>query len=281
MKKKLLSIIASGIFLIMITTPICLIYLLSSSEIKKYSEFETVDFVEKAYGEIYAAERRNIQEYYVVSGSFEESKIEFIELSRYKNVRLIVTEGEEIFEGEIIGWYSENKTIESSLDGIIKSINEEDKYIQLVRTDEVSFKCYVDNEIAEEIKKYEDTGFETENMGHVDINKISNVQSEGQVCISISFEEYNGVLGEEIKELKLLTDKIYKDVLVLPKDCVYQKNIGGEYCVRVVDIEGNYLREDSVSIGYSNDEYICVTGIDEGTLCDAGYKYIVDTPVEE
>ena len=47
------------------------------------------------------------------------------------------------------------------------------------------------------------------------------------------------------------------------------------WVVRQVTAEGIFLTEREIQIGYSNGDYVCVTGVEEGECFDMGYKAIV------
>ena len=53
------------------------------------------------------------------------------------------------------------------------------------------------------------------------------------------------------------------------------------YYVRTIDEAGNFLSEVQVEKGYVSVGFTCVTGVAEGTLCDAGYKSYIEDMVEE
>ena len=63
----------------------------------------------------------------------------------------------------------------------------------------------------------------------------------------------------------------------MEKSCVYTPTGSDKKYVREVDEFGKYLQEVEVTTGYSNGEYICVSGIEEGAFCDSGYKAVVES----
>ena len=79
------------------------------------------------------------------------------------------------------------------------------------------------------------------------------------------------------QDLRLYTGRIYRSVLMLDADCVYQKESGEEqpWYVRQVTPEGTFLREIEVCVGYRDGSRVCVTRIEEGTWYDAGYKALM------
>ena len=43
-----------------------------------------------------------------------------------------------------------------------------------------------------------------------------------------------------------------------------------------MDEKGRFLYEQQIDVGYEDDENICVSGLDEGTLCDGGYSEYIE-----
>ena len=66
-------------------------------------------------------------------------------------------------------------------------------------------------------------------------------------------------------------------MLVLPLDCVYQKTPGEDepWFVRQVTEDGFLIAEIEVKIGYSDNDFAVVNGIEEGQYFDSGYKDVV------
>lgn len=46
--------------------------------------------------------------------------------------------------------------------------------------------------------------------------------------------------------------------------------------VREVDANGSFLQEREVQLGYTDGRLVCISGIDEGSYFDDGYKAIVE-----
>ena len=76
--------------------------------------------------------------------------------------------------------------------------------------------------------------------------------------------------------LAIYTGRVYNGTLVLPEDCVYQKEDQEDapWYVRQVTEDGFLIGEQEVQVGYSDGEYVCVTGVEEGAWFDSGYKAI-------
>ena len=66
---------------------------------------------------------------------------------------------------------------------------------------------------------------------------------------------------------------VYSEVLVVNKNCVYKK--GNSYYVRVLDENGYYINEQEVKVSLETEEYMAISGVEEGTICDSGYKAFI------
>ena len=60
--------------------------------------------------------------------------------------------------------------------------------------------------------------------------------------------------GEKLPDIKIYTDKVYSEVLVVNKNCVYKK--GNSYYVRVLDENGYYIKEQEVKVSLETEEYM-------------------------
>ena len=102
-----------------------------------------------------------------------------------------------------------------------------------------------------------------------------NTDGTTTVHLSIDSEQYT--CGQEVRELRFYTGRVYSKTLVLPEKCVYQKEVGeGQpWYARMVDENGVLIAELPVQIGYTNGEVVCVSGIEEGAWFDSGYKAVI------
>ena len=64
-------------------------------------------------------------------------------------------------------------------------------------------------------------------------------------------------------------------MLVIDASCVYQKSESGPHYVRILDAFGYFEKEIEVEIGFENDDVVSVLNIEEGTVCDSGYKSLL------
>lgn len=265
------KIITSIIFILMLV-PIVLVYCLSVNEMKQYDNNIKYDFTEKALGEIYVTERRNIKEYYQVSGEFVSGESEIVELAEGRNYLYIKLE-DEVSKDEIIGYDESKEAIKSPCNGIVSEINVNDQYVRIDSSDKVLLKCKVDENRCKDILS--EKKLFTAKGEIVKVNKISNICEDGYRSIYFEVKNNKYMVGQNNKKFKLYTGNVYKNVLTIENDCVYQKDDGMNY-VRLVDGNGEFLNEEQVEVSYSNDKYTCITGIEENCFCDSGYKILAD-----
>lgn len=74
--------------------------------------------------------------------------------------------------------------------------------------------------------------------------------------------------AETVFEINVSEEKVG----MFAKDTLYSES-GENYYVKIVNEDGRYLEDKNVQKGYENDEYVCVSDIDEGILCD-GNAYL-------
>ena len=137
----------------------------------------------------------------------------------------------------------------------------------------IALQCSVNDEL---LKVFERTGLSlTDKDGRavelLKIEKTFNNLGERYVYLKLP----TGVYGGEVKNLLLHTGKVYTKALVVPNKCLFRLP-GDEktWYVRTVDQEGNALENVQVSVGFSDGEFTCVTGLAEGVLLDSGYATI-------
>lgn len=267
------KILGTVIFII-ILMPIVFVYLLSTKEMESYNDYENYNFTEKAIGDVYITKRRDIKEYYKVSGEVVSGKSEIIELSEVYNY-LYVQLGEEVKKNQIIGYDNTGRNIMSPCNGVISEIDFDNKYIRIDSFEDILLKCAADKNTC---KSIQDEKKLLISKKEIEIDKISDVCKEGFQDIYFKVNNDTYMVGEKYTKLKIYTGRTYKDVLTIESECVYQKE-DGLYYVRVVNEKGEFLTEQQVQVGYSSDKYICITGVDENTYCDSGYKMLME--VEE
>lgn len=268
---KTFIIVILGIVLYSI--PIICIYLITNRELSEYEITDNYDFKEKAYGSLVSPTRQNIKENFIVNGEVISSTYRIVKLPEcdISNVNLNVQEGDEVSTGEKIGTDG-NVTLYSSATGIVESINLEQLTIKVKTFDKLILRIKVDKNIITQLndKLVDEDGNEYE------VIEKSNQYVDGTMSVDLRIKTDKYKYGEKVNGLCLYTGKEYEDVLVIKKDCVYNKPGSKDYFVRLCDDNGNYLSEKKVTVSFEYDEYMCVTGLTEQDQCDSGYKYVIN-----
>ena len=105
-------------------------------------------------------------------------------------------------------------------------------------------------------------------------SNLKSANGDRRIQLTIDSEDYS--YGTSVN-LKIYTGLSYPQVLVVHQDCVYQRNPGAEnpWYVRTVTPNGEVIGEQKVEIAFTMGNLVCISGVAEGTYCDAGYKDIV------
>jgi len=279
MRKFVKVLILCGLFLLLVA-PLVAIFLLSKEEVKQYEPQSVPPLVEKAYGEISPVKRIDISETVSVSGTFVSTKKFFMELPDLNNpnkMRILVEPGDEIIEGQLIGYSEDLYTeIRATASGIVLSINLGDtSYITLESTADVALDCLVDN-TALTVLKRNGLALTTQDGDKVKILSISRTQDEkGNTSVLLSVS--GGVYGQKVNDLQLQTGRVFNQTLVVDARCLFHLNGDKKtWYVRTVDKNGNFLEDIEIKVSYTSMDYVAISGVPEGTLCDSGYKKIVE-----
>ena len=153
------------------------------------------------------------------------------------------------------------------------SLSTDNAYIQYTTMNGLELECMVDDKI---LSILEAGGIRTEHGEEVTVSYIAPMKNtNGTTTIRLKVE--GGYIGQEVTDMKLFTGRIFYDVLVISEDCIYQKDVEADapWYVRRISSAGYFIDEVEVELGYSNGEEICVTGVQEGDICDSGYKSIL------
>lgn len=266
--------------LLLLAAPLAVIFMLSKAEVKQYEPQPVPPLVEKAYGEICPVIRMDISETIAVSGTFVSAKKIFMELPKLKNpygARMLVEWGDEIIEGQLIGYSEDLKTeIRATASGIVRSINlGGTSYITLESTDDVTLDCRTDDATLAVLRR-EGLELTTQEGEEVKILSVSKTQDEqGKTAVLLSVP--NGIYGQKVEDLRLQTGRVFYQALVVDSRCLF--HLYGDvktWYVRTVDANGNYLEDIKVEVSYKSGDYVAISGVPEGTLCDGGYGRIVE-----
>lgn len=276
--KRVLQVLAVLLLISLFILPVGIIYKISQEEQAQYAAPEAISIRELSYGETAVAFRTDMMETVTISGTAISNAAGFMELNYSKpyNIRFLVTSGDVIREGELIGYY-EGREIYASETGIIEQISlGESPYIQLASLEDLALECYVDASVLRILTR-EGVDLRTEEGVSLQVIEVGLTQSGDNLTrVLLRVDGGNLQCGQTLKDLELTTGRLYEQVLVIESRCIYHKPGDSKAYVRVVDYDGSFLREAEVTTAYSAGEYTCITGIDEGTYCDSGYKAIVE-----
>lgn len=260
----------------LLIAPIGLIYETSNREKMEYMVPDPPVFVETAYGSVAVAERMDIKDSVSLSGVFQSFTYEYMELTQKEPslIRWSVSVGDEIQAGQSLGTYKGESIIAeySGLLSEIQAFNSSNAYLKIqqatpvVLVSDVSSNTLLSLKYAKELSTMDGEPVEL-----VYTAVIRNSDGSTRVHLRIDSDAY--FLNQPVEEISFYTGNEYLQTLVLPEGCLYQK-ISGEdepWYVRQVTEDGVFIAEREVGRGYSNDEYVSVTGIEEGQFFDAGY----------
>lgn len=281
MAKKIILKICVGIFFaILLILPLVMMFSLSKQEISKYEVNTNYTFKEAAYGEIKRVTRQDLKLYYTFSGTVTSNSYKYIRFpeSESAEVTSTLSMGDEVFVGDVLAHIG-NKEIKSAYNGVIEDVaSYAGGYVKIRSFDELQLSCNANMSTINKVKDCET--LQLSNGNKVNVEKVSNMITDNKGEIVFSIENSDYMYGQEVNNLKIYTGKVYKNVLILDKDCVYQKNENGPYYVRVVNENGIFQGEKEVEIGFEAGNVVSVQNIEEDTLCDAGYKALLKTQVE-
>lgn len=281
---KIIKTLLKGCFWVLILclliAPLGIIYRISVQEMEAYQAPEAPIIRESAFGDVVQAIRSDVPEYITVTGQFVSHDYGYQELNQRKpdQIRWEVNSGEEIHVGQVLGIYQGNAVL-SEVDGILEEINVygNDPYLKVKLLTNLELECQVSPSALKALNRAE--VLKTVDDAEVRVSFISHLQNaDGTTTVRLTMDSAEYIYGMELKNLQLYTGNVYTGSLVLPEKCLYQKEQGEDqpWYVRQVTEDGYYISEVTVQRGYSNGDYVCVTGIDEGTWYDAGYKLVAE-----
>lgn len=264
----------------LMVAPLGLIFQISQDEMAEYATPTAPVLRETAVGNIAQANRQDVAVYVTVSGTFSSNSYTYQELNQQNPgmIRWIVSVGDEITEGQVLGTYK-GEDVVSSVTGILLEMNtyaSSGAYLRFQLFEPVELSCRVDDRTLSMLKRSD--GLLTMNGETVTLmfaSRQKNADGSTNIRLTIDTDKYT--YGEHTDEMKITTGQVYQQAVVLPVDCVYQKDAGEDqpWYVRQVTQDGLFIMEHPVKIGYSNGDVICVTGVEVGTYYDSGYKAVM------
>ena len=187
-----------------------------------------------------------------------------------------VSVGDVIHPGDLIA-YDGSKEIISDAYGLIREISlGNDPYLRLCSLEDLALECYV-NDTQRAILQRSSLELLDEDGTALTLLDMDEIYTNGNSTrVLLRYDAENLRYGQTFSDLILSTGKVYSQALVVDERCVYKKPDTDSYYLRLVDQDGHFISETEVKVGYSDGTYICVSGIEEGTLCDSGYKTLAE-----
>lgn len=277
--KNASKIIVMLLFLALIIAPIGALTYISALEQEQYLPQEgEIVLEELAYGTPIEVVRMDMTESITLSGTVVSTKVTYEELEQenISNLRLLVSTGQVLQAGDLIG-YLDGQEIRATKTGVIRSINKGgDAYIELWALEDLVIECYVDDAQLKVLKRGS-LDLTDSNGNKYTVAQIDEIRIGSDLTrVLLASETAELIYGKKMESTNFNTGRVYSDCLVVESSCVYTYN-GRDYYVRLVDQGGVVQGENPVEVGFSLNGYICITeGVQEGQFCDSGYKAIAE-----
>lgn len=280
MGRKLAKALFWVLILTLLVLPLGLIYQISTAEMAEYAAPDSPVIRQSSIGTPVQAARMDLDLYVTVSGSFTSTEVAFMELEYKKpyDIRWIVSYGDEIQVGQVLGYYY-GKEVVSTVEGTISNISTSttEAYLMVDRFSPLVLECSVDDAVLGSMKQFMDS-LTLEDGTKVTVEYIAKAKNyDGTTTVRLSLDREGDSYGTAVEDMLVYLGTGYPQVLVLPVDCVYQKTAGEDepWYVRQVTEDGFLISEKQVALSYSNSTMAVVSGIEEGQWFDSGYKVAV------
>lgn len=266
------------LILALLLAPMVCIYTITDLEMAQYNEVDVPAVVQKAYGTIEPVLRLDMPEFITVSGTYVSTETFFMELPVMKkqySARLLVSVGDYIEEGTLLGYTEDGeKEIVSTAAGLVKEFHFGTvSYVQLENPDSLALECQV-SETTLSVLKRSDLNLSDQNGNTVEILELGKRADQNGV-ITVRLRLSGGLYGAQEKSLVLYTGRVFTQALVVPTGCLFHMEDDPKtWYVRVVDESDKAVGNQEVQVGFTDGNYTCVSGIEEGTLLDSGYARI-------
>ena len=263
-KNTIFKLTVITVILLLFLAPIIILYKLSGSEKKSYIQDTYYEYKEAAYGEPIRVTRADIEYYVTTDGVISSSEYITIDIKDIESDNILVQPGNEIYKDKEIT--TGQKIIKAPCNGIVESVDTGNR-IRVLSFDKLQLVTNIPIDKLNYIKESKSLSFnENEKLT---VREISNIAQGNKVKVVFDIDSKSYMYGEELPDIKIYTDKVYSEVLVVNKNCVYKK--GNSYYVRVLDENGYYINEQEVKVSLETEEYMAISGVEEGTICDSGY----------
>lgn len=267
-KNTIFKLTVITVILLLFLAPIIILYKLSGSEKKSYIQDTYYEYKEAAYGEPIRVTRADIEYYVTTDGVISSSEYITIDIKDIESDNILVQPGNEIYKDKEIT--TGQKIIKAPCNGIVESVDTGNR-IRVLSFDKLQLVTNIPIDKLNYIKESKSLSFnENEKLT---VREISNIAQGNKVKVVFDIDSKSYMHGEELPDIKIYTDKVYSEVLVVNKNCVYKK--GNSYYVRVLDENGYYINEQEVKVSLETEEYMAISGVEEGTICDSGYKAFI------
>lgn len=267
-KNTIFKLTVITVILLLFLAPIIILYKLSGSEKKSYIQDTYYEYKEAAYGEPIRVTRADIEYYVTTDGVISSSEYITIDIKDIESDNILVQPGNEIYKDKEIT--TGQKIIKAPCNGIVESVDTGNR-IRVLSFDKLQLVTNIPIDKLNYIKESKSLSFnENEKLT---LREISNIAQDNKVKVVFDIDSKSYMYGEELPDIKIYTDKVYSEVLVVNKNCVYKK--GNSYYVRVLDENGYYIKEQEVKVSLETEEYMAISGVEEGTICDSGYKAFI------
>lgn len=267
-KNTIFKLTVITVILLLFLAPIIILYKLSGSEKKSYIQDTYYEYKEAAYGEPIRVTRADIEYYVTTDGVISSSEYITIDIKNIESDNILVQPGNEIYKDKEIT--TGQKIIKAPCNGIVESVDTGNR-IRVLSFDKLQLVTNIPIDKLNYIKESKSLSFnENEKLT---VREISNIAQGNKVKVVFDIDSKSYMYGEELPDIKIYTDKVYSEVLVVNKNCVYKK--GNSYYVRVLDENGYYINEQEVKVSLETEEYMAISGVEEGTICDSGYKAFI------
>lgn len=267
-KNTIFKLTVITVILLLFLAPIIILYKLSGSEKKSYIQDTYYEYKEAAYGEPIRVTRADIEYYVTTDGVISSSEYITIDIKDIESDNILVQPGNEIYKDKEIT--TGQKIIKAPCNGIVESVDTGNR-IRVLSFDKLQLVTNIPIDKLNYIKESKSLSFnENEKLT---VREISNIAQDNKVKVVFDIDSKSYMYGEELPDIKIYTDKVYSEVLVVNKNCVYKK--GNSYYVRVLDENGYYIKEQEVKVSLETEEYMAISGVEEGTICDSGYKAFI------
>lgn len=267
-KNTIFKLTVITVILLLFLAPIIILYKLSGSEKKSYIQDTYYEYKEAAYGEPIRVTRADIEYYVTTDGVISSSEYITIDIKDIESDNILVQPGNEIYKDKEIT--TGQKIIKAPCNGIVESVDTGNR-IRVLSFDKLQLVTNIPIDKLNYIKESKSLSFnENEKLT---VREISNIAQGNKVKVVFDIDSKSYMYGEELPDIKIYTDKVYSEVLVVNKNCVYKKD--NSYYVRVLDENGYYINEQEVKVSLETEEYMAISGVEEGTICDSGYKAFI------